>query len=345
MSIPQRRRAVTMYQVAERAGVSHQTVSRVINDHGSVRPATRDRVRAAMQDLGYRPNATARSLAARRTRTIGVVSFELPLYGPVAMLQSVERAARARGYSVISVSFESGDREDVGAALDELLRRDVEGLIVVAPRDGEAAALGPVDQELPVVALMRSLGPGVAMVGSDNVAGGATVARHLLQLGHRRLAQVTGPLDFAEAVERAMGWTEALGEAGIHDGVTLEGDWSAESGYRAGRVIAQQKVSTGVFVANDQMALGLYTAFAEAGLRIPQDISVVGYDNQAESGWYFPALTTVEQEFHEAAVAGLRQLLDAIDATDGVSVPAPVLIPPRLVLRSSTAAPRCRSGE
>lgn len=337
MSTTSRRKGVTMYDVAALAGVSHQTVSRVINEHDSVRPATRAKVLAAMAELGYRPSATARSLAARRTHTLGLISFELPLYGPFAMLQGVERAARARGYSVISVSFHAAEREGVQAAIDELLRRDVEGLVVVAPRDGEAEALGPVDKEVPVVALMRSIGAGVALVGSDNVAGGAAVAEHLLALGHRRLAHVAGPPDFAEADQRTQGWLGVLRRAGVTSSPTVAGDWSAASGYLAGCRIVEDGWATGVFVANDQMALGLYTAFAQAGVRIPQDVSVVGYDNQAESAWYFPALTTVEQEFARVGEAGIRRVMDLIDGSTDV---AAVQIPPRLVVRQSTAAPR-----
>lgn len=326
-----------MYDVAAHAQVSHQTVSRVLNNHGSVRPSTRAKVMDAIASLGYRPSATARSLAVRRTRTIGVVSFELPLFGPMTMLQSAERAARAQGYSVMSVSFEAAERESVHAALDELMRRDVEGLVVVAPRDGEAEALGQIDRDVPVVALLRSLGPEIAMVGGDNGAGSAMVADHLLDLGHRRLAHVAGPPDFAEAADRVVGWQAALQRFGVDASAVFPGDWSAESGYRAGRAIAEEATATAVFVANDQMALGLYTAFAEAGIRIPEDISVVGYDNQAESAWYFPALTTVEQEFHHAATVGLQHLMDIIN---GGARPAPVLIPPRLVVRKSTAPPR-----
>lgn len=325
--------SVTMYDVARRAGVSHQTVSRVMNSRGHVRVSTAQRVRQAMEELGYRPSASAQSLAGRRSTTVGVITFNGPLFGPSSTLQSVEREARGHGYAVLSIALHGCDDDEVQDAVAELLRRDVAGVLVVAPRDDEQGWLGLLPEHLPVVALEAAL-PGHPLVASDNEAGGVLVARHLLGLGHRRVVHVAGPPDWSESRLRSSGFERVLREAGAPPVETLAGDWSARSGYAAGVAVAQEDV-TAVFAANDQMALGVLTALHRAGRRVPDDISVVGYDDHPDSAWYLPALTTVEQGFHAVGVAGITAMMQAI----GGVVPAGALIPPRLVERESTAAP------
>jgi DNA-binding LacI/PurR family transcriptional regulator len=324
---------VTMYDVARQAGVSHQTVSRVINAAPNVAPPTRDRVREAMQLLGYRPSASARNLAARRTRAVGVVTFIGPYFGPASTLLSIEVAARTHGYSAHISSLAGLGPRDARAALEDLLQRDVEGVIVVAPTDEQADLVASVlPDELPVLALEARLA-GRPLVASDNELGGALAAGHLIDLGHTRIGHLAGPPDWSEARLRTVGWERVLAEHGLEPGPRQDGDWSARSGYEAGTELAGSGVSA-VFAANDQMAMGLLTSLHERGVRVPDDVSVVGYDNTPDSGWYFPALTTVEQEFREVGAVGIAQLLALVEGRD---VEPQVLVPPVLVVRSSTA--------
>ncbi|MFK5633964.1 MULTISPECIES: LacI family DNA-binding transcriptional regulator [unclassified Ornithinimicrobium] len=326
---------VTMYDVARHAGVSHQTVSRVINGAAHVAPPTKERVREAMRLLGYRPSASARNLAARRSRAVGVVTFIGPYFGPGSTLLSIEVAARSHGYSAHISSLAGLGPVDARAALEDLLQRDVEGLMVVAPTDEQAELVASVlPHELPVLALEARL-TGRPLVASDNELGGALAAEHLITLGHTRIGHAAGPLDWSEARLRTVGWERVLREHELEPGPRVDGDWSARSGYEAGVVLAGSGVSA-VFAANDQMALGLLTALHERGIRVPEDISVVGYDNTPDSGWYFPPLTTVEQEFREVGAVGITQLLALVE---GRPVEAQTFVPPALVVRRSTAPP------
>jgi LacI family transcriptional regulator len=325
-----------MYDVARHAGVSHQTVSRVINGAPHVAPPTQERVREAMVLLGYRPSASARNLAARRTRAVGVVTFIGPYFGPGSTLLSIEVAARSHGYSAHISSLAGLSAQDAREALEVLLQRDVEGLIVVAPTDEQAELVGSVlPDDLPVLALEARLA-GRPLVASDNELGGALAAEHLISLGHSTIGHVAGPPDWSEARLRTVGWERVLREHGLEPGPRVDGDWSARSGYEAGVALAASAV-TAVYAANDQMALGLLTALHERGVSVPGDVSVVGYDNTPDSGWYFPPLTTVEQEFREVGAVGITQLLALVE---GEPVAPQLLVPPVLVVRASTGAPR-----
>ena len=324
-----------MYDVAREAGVSHQTVSRVINGAPNVATATHERVRAAMQRLGYRPSASARTLAARRTRVIGVVTFVGAYFGPISTIRAVEAAARAQGYTPYTVSLAGLEMDQSRRVLDDLLQRDVEGLVVVAPTDEQAGLVDSVlPRDLPVLALEARL-PGRPLVASDNEKGGAMAAEHLLSLGHTRIGHVGGPPDWSEARLRTVGFEKVLAASGLTPVARTDGDWSARSGYEAWPALRESGL-TAVFVANDQMALGLLSALSEAGLRVPGDVSVLGYDNTPESGWYFPPLSTVEQEFRRAGEVGIEQLVRMVE---GQEVEPAVLVSPALVVRRSTAPP------
>lgn len=334
------RARTTMYDVATAAGVSHQTVSRVVNDRPNVRPETVAKVRVAMEELGYRPSSTARNLAVRRSSAIGVVSFMGPWFGPTTMLMEIEAAARRSGYDVQIVSAVGLHPEQVDAAVENLLRRDVEGAVIIAPTDAQAAMVQGLVGQLPVVAVEGRLDGSAPFVGGDNEAGGYLSARHLMDHGHRTIAHVTGPPDWAEARHRTRGWERALREGGLAPGPEFVGDWTAESGFVAGKaLLAHERFSevTAVFVGNDPMALGLQSALYHAGITIPSRISIMGYDNTPESGWFYPALTTVEQQFDAIGATALTSLVSLID---GEAPQEELLVTPRLVSRSSVA----RSG-
>ena len=332
-----------MADVARLAGVSHQTVSRVLNDHPNVRPQTRDNVLAAIAELGYRPNAAARTLVTRRTRTLGVVSFDTTLYGPASMLYGIERAA-AHSYFVSIASLPALDRRSVLGAVDRFLDQGVEGIIVIAPKTSAVAACSRVRAHVPLVAVGCGTHAPLTSAAVDNVAGAALATRYLLGLGHTTVHHIAGPAAWVDAQERIAGWREALTAAGAPEPELFSGDWSSASGYRIGHRIADSTEVTAVFCGNDHMALGLLRALAEHGKRVPGDISVVGFDDIPESAYFLPPLTTVRQDFGEL---GRRALAMLVDMIDGRTPPTACLrISPHLVARASAARPdQHRPGE
>ena len=330
-------RPPVMTDVARLAGVSHQTVSRVLNDHPNVRAETRESVLAAISELGYRPNAAARTLVTRRTRTLGVISFDTTLYGPASMLYGIERAAHP-AYSVTIASLPALDRHSMVEAVERFLDQAVEGLIVIAPQTSAVAALTGVAAGIPLVAVgcgTRSPLPSVAI---DNLAGAAHATGYLLDLGHQTVHHIGGPDSWLDARERVAGWRQALRAAGAPEPDMLRGDWSARSGYEIGHRLATMREVTAVFCANDQMALGLLRALAEHGRLVPADVSVVGFDDIPESGYFLPPLTTVRQDFGELGSRALHMVMDRIS---GVAPSSPALpVAPDLIVRASTAPAR-----
>jgi len=332
-------RPPVMNDVARRAGVSHQTVSRVLNAPSSVRPPTRARVEAAIAELGYRRNLAARSLVTRRSHTLGVVAFDTDLHGPSSTLWAVERGAREAGFSVTIASVPSGASPAVRACLDRLVEQSVEGVVLVAPLDEAPAALGALPPGLPVVITAGQRVEGVSRASVDQVAGARLVVEHLLEAGHRTVHHVGGPRAWDEAVGRRSGWEQALRSAGRPVPEVLTGDWTPASGH-ARALDLDGRGSTGpvtaVFAANDHMALGVLRALRERGLRVPEDVSVVGFDDVPEAAYFAPPLTTVRQDFDALGLAGVRLLLEQLRT----GVPGGrVVVPARLVVRASTAAP------
>jgi DNA-binding LacI/PurR family transcriptional regulator len=330
-------RPPVMADVARLAGVSHQTVSRVLNEHPNVRPLTRDRVLAAIRELEYRPNAAARTLVTRRTHTLGVISFDTTLYGPASLLYGIERAAHDTYYVSIA-SLPLLDRRSVKEAIDRLLGQGVEGIIVIAPQTSAVAALSHMPDQVPLVAVGCGTRASLTSVAIDNAAGAASATRYLLDLGHETVYHVAGPGTWLDAQERIDGWRSALHDAGAPEPVVLTGDWSARSGYELGHRLASIRDVTAVFCANDTMALGVVRALAEHGRRVPDDVSIVGFDDVPEAGFYLPPLTTVRQDFGEV---GRRALGALIERMSGAGEPLPRLrVAPELVVRSSAARPR-----
>jgi DNA-binding LacI/PurR family transcriptional regulator len=337
-----------MADVARLAGVSHQTVSRVLNDHPNVSPHTRDRVLAAIRELAYRPNAAARTLVTRRTHTVGVISFDTTLYGPASMLYGIERAAHEEYFVSIS-SLPALDRRSVLDAVDRFLGQGIEGIIVIAPQTSAVAALAHVPAHVPLVAVGCGTRTSLASVAIDNPAGAASATRYLLDLGHETVYHVAGPQSWLDAQERVDGWRSALHEAGAPEPVVLSGDWSASSGYEIGQRLAGVKGVgeaggvTAVFCGNDTMALGVVRALTESGRRVPEDVSVVGFDDVPEAGYFLPPLTTVRQDFGEVGRRALGALLERM--TSGGD-PAPrIRVAPELIVRTSASSRRQRKGK
>lgn len=323
-----------MMDVARRAGVSHQTVSRVLNDPGSVRPQTLDKVRAAISELGYRRNMAARALVTASSRLIGVITSSSHFLGPASTASAIELAARRAGYATLVASLQVGDRAEIDNALGFLISRGVDGIIAVAPRTGIAQALGGAARTAPMVVVAAGVDPGerIHVVSVDQELGAAMAVHHLAGRGCRDIAHVAGPGDWFDARSRSRGWLTALEDSGLEPGAELIGDWSPGSGYRAGAVLLGRRTPQAVFCANDLMALGVLAAARESGARVPEDLAVVGYDDVAGAEYFVPALTTVRQPFDELGRLCMEVLLEAMDGQPG----AVHSIPPRLCVRRSS---------
>ena len=333
-------RAAVMSDVGRLAGVSHQTVSRVINGSRHVSPTTRARVLAAMEELGYRPNSIARALATGRTRTVGVVSFDTTLYGPASTLFGIERAAHQAGYFVLVASLRALDRAGVTEAVDRLRVQGVEGILAIVSEAEAAAALLEVRVDVPLVAVEAGPDAGIPVVTVDQSSGARLATQHLLDLGHPTVHHITGPPASIEAQQRVVGWRETLDDAGAPVPAPVIGDWSARTGYHVGRRLIRDPAVSAVFVANDQMALGLLRALHEAGRAIPDELSLVGFDDIPEATYFTPPLTTVRQDFGEVGSRSLRVLVGAIECFNaGEPLPDGSLVAPELVVRASTTMP------
>jgi DNA-binding LacI/PurR family transcriptional regulator len=330
--------APTMADVAQRAGVSHQTVSRVLNNAQAVRPETREAVLKAISDLGYRRNQAARALVTRRSGLIGVIADELRLYGPASTVSSVAQAAREAGYGITLDLLWDVTGSSVAAALEHQLSQAVEAVVLVAVHGELPDADALRGMSVPVIALDGFLGDETPTAGVDHHAGGVMATRHLLDLGHRRIAHITGPAEWTQAEARHAGFLEALGRAGVEAGPVVTGDWSPRAGYQGClRVLDEDPSTTGFFVANDQMAMGALRALAESGRRVPHDVSVVGFDDIPEASFSQPPLTTIRQDFAELGREAVRLVVGAIGGQTLATTP----VPPLLVTRESTArAPR-----
>ena len=334
MSAP---RPPAMSDVAAVAGVSHQTVSRVLNGHPSVRPETRQRVLDAIRELGYRRNTAARALVTRRSGTIGVVTSGLALFGPTSTFIAVERAVRDAGLFVSVATVGQWEPEGMHQVLDHFMSQAVEGLVVIAAHDEAVEAVQAFDAPVPVVMVGPKDLPGgrLQSVAVDQYAGARIATRHLLDLGHSHVAHLRGP-DEIDARERVRGWQDELRAAGVVAGEPIPGDWAAATGYDVGRRLVAEGLPTAIFAANDQLALGLLRAFSELSVRVPADVSVVGFDDVDGSAHFSPPLTTVRQEFAALGQRCVQLLVAAIGGQDT----QPDLVEPHLVVRASSGPPR-----
>ncbi|MBB5784268.1 DNA-binding LacI/PurR family transcriptional regulator [Nonomuraea jabiensis] len=327
-------RPAVLMDVAMLAGVSAMTVSRVLNAPDRVRAETRARVLAAVQELDYRPNQAARQLVTGRSGVLGVVSIDTTLYGPASTLYCIEQAARNAGFNVSIASLPSLTRRSMEEGVERLRDQAVDGVIIVAPHESAADGLRHLPAEMPVVAVDAGDDIPVPVAKVDQRTGAARATRHLLSLGHHTVWHVAGPADWLDANGRIEGWRGVLESADRPVPEVLRGDWSSRSGYQLGQELARDPEVTAVFAANDQMALGVLRALREAGRRVPEDVSVTGFDDIPESAYFWPPLTTVRQDFGEVGRHAFHLLLDRMA---GASVDARRLVEPELVVRESTA--------
>jgi DNA-binding LacI/PurR family transcriptional regulator len=330
-------RKPTLEDVARSAGVSYQTVSRVINQHPSVAEGTRARVLRAIAKLGYQPNRAARSLVTRRSNNIGIVSFGSRYYGPTQMLVHIEAASRARGFGLTFTSVDGHTSPEMRRAIGDLTGQNLDGIVVIAPiAEVDPAEIVQLCGATPFLMIDIVPSPGVHSVAIDQTHGARLATQHLIGLGHRRVCEISGPLRWHDARLRHETWLATLRAGGITPGPCVESDWTAAGGYAAAqRLLGSGAEFTALFGGNDQMALGAIRALRDAGLRVPEDVSVVGFDDVPEAAFYDPPLTTVHQDFvalGREAVDGLTKLIQSptIEAQQRVLYPT-------FVVRASTA--------
>ncbi|MFV2020635.1 LacI family DNA-binding transcriptional regulator [Micromonospora sp. LOL_023] len=326
-----------MTDVARLAGVSHQTVSRVLNGHPNVREQTRLRVRAAIAELGYRPNRAARALVTGKSQVIGVVAQNSTLYGPASLLAAFEQAAGAAGFAVNVGSVRSLDRQSIAGVVERHLDQRVAGLVVIAPVVSAGEAVEQVPTGVPLVTIDGDPQHNTALVTVDQTAGARAATRCLIDAGHSTVWHVSGPADWFDSAGRIAGWEEALRDAGAEVPPLVPADWSAASGYRAGQMLARMRDVTAIFAANDHLALGILRALNERGRRVPDEVSIVGFDDVPEAAYFTPPLTTVRPDFDAVAKASLALLLRQIES--GSRSDERYTIEPTLVSRDSVAAP------
>jgi DNA-binding LacI/PurR family transcriptional regulator len=331
----------SMADVARLAGVSAQTVSRVSNGYANVDEKTRARVLKAMAALGYRPNGAARALKSGRFHTIGVIMTTLRTFGNTRTLDAIAQEAARSDYSVMLMPITDPTLRRVSGAYQRLSAQAVDGAVIIL----EARLLDQAEFELPpgvpVVVIDSGAGPGYTMVDTDQALGARQATEHLLGLGHRQVWHVAGPETSFSAIRRAQSWRRTLVRAAIAPPPMQLGDWTSESGYRAGQALAHRDDVTAVFCANDQMALGVMRALHEAGRSIPGDVSVVGFDDMEEARSFWPPLTTVRQDFMTVGRMSIRRLLDKVAGAEpaGGEPAGATMVPTRLIIRESTAPP------
>jgi LacI family transcriptional regulator len=328
---------ITIREVAETAGVSYATVSHVINNTRLVSPETRERVLAAMDALHYRPNALARSLRQGKTNTIGLVLPDSanPFFAEIS--RSIEDEAFKKGYSVFLCNTELDTQREL-FYVDVLGKKQVDGIIFVAAGDQTDSLDLLLRRKMPVVMIDRNV-PNVEVdaVLTDNQLGGLLATRHLLELGHKRIACIAGPSSITPSAERIIGYRRALEEAGLSydENLVLPGDYHAQSGMEITHSILKMSPRpTAIFALNDLMAIGALRAASEASYSVPGDLAVVGYDDLEIARFTNPPLTTIAQPKKETAAQAINLLVDRISRKTGPNIR--LVLTPELIVRRST---------
>ena len=334
----------TLDDVAARCDVSYQTVSRVVNGSPLVAEKTRARVLKAIAELNYRPNLAARHLATQRSSLIGMIASHMTYYGPAQVMVSVEETAKRQDYNLIFAGVENSRESELLAAIDDLCEHQVDGLVIGVRFERWVATVREHCRDVPFVAVGNRLPRKIPAVVVDQSYGIQLVTQHLLQLGHQRIACITGPLEWPAAKERYRAWVKTIEKTGLKAGPYVEGDWSTESGYRA----AEELISSGsggftaIVACNDHMALGALRALHASKIRIPDQISIAGYDDLPESRFFEPPLTTVHHDFVAEGAACVNMLLQLIkrETTDTTLK----VLRPELVVRESTGRPAAKDS-
>ncbi|SDK92949.1 transcriptional regulator, LacI family [Glycomyces sambucus] len=323
-------------QVARLAGVSHMTVSRVLNNYPHIKESTKRRVLEVIEELDYRPNMAARALATQKSQRIGVLVESAVEFGPTSTLRALEYTARAAGYAVSSIAL-SDDEISPQEAVDNLTTQGIDALCVVAPRSSSIAALRKISIGIPVLVVKPDRDPTFLTVSLDQQGGTTLAVDHLVSLGHRDILHLAGPLDWLDARARERAFHARAKSWGVRERPIVVGDWTADFAYDFAKGIKELPDYTAVFVANDDMAVGLIHGLADRGIEVPGDLSVVGFDDVPLSAHVLPPLTTVRQNFRALGGAIVDLLRAAVEDRE---IPRVTRIPAELLVRSSTAAPR-----
>lgn len=321
-------------QVASVAGVSHMTVSRVLNEYPGIRSVTRQRVLDAIEELNFRPNSAARALATQRNRRFGVMLESSSAFGPTSALRGIELAATESEYSVTSVTLSGDEGSTPQVAADQLQSQGVDAICVIAPRSSSVIALRKIAVSIPVLVIKSDTDPHWLTLSMDQAMGTGLVVDHLVELGHRDILHVSGPLDWLDARARERAFQTRCQELGLTKRPIVVGDWSADFAYDYVRRLKRRPDFTAIFAANDETALGLVHGFADRSVGVPGEISIAGFDDMSLSAHFLPPLTTVRQDFHELGRRVLNMLVAAVEGRD---LPTADPVPVELVIRQSTA--------
>jgi len=338
------RKRITIKDVAQAAGVSTQTVSRVVNKFSYVSEETRQRVEEVVEQLGYRPSTLARSLIQQRSYTLGVVTFGLKYIGPSRTLNGVADKADELGYMLLMKELDNFDINSIDDVIDSLLARQVDGIIWVAPEIGNNHSwLDERLEKIPVPVLFLAMEPreGISSVATDNYQGAVMAVQHLLDCGRTKIGHISGPLSWWEADERKRGWRDTLIKADLDasDQHCKEGNWSSASGEQAFIQLLEVFPNLdAVFVANDQMALGVLREAHRKGIRIPEQLAIIGFDNLPESAYFYPSLTTISQDLQMLGEQSVQYVVEMIQARQGNQsvIAQSRFIQPTLIVREST---------
>lgn len=322
-----------IYDVATLAGVSHQTVSRVLNNHTSLKPETRDKVEKAIAELNYRPNQAARQLVTSRSKMIGILIAGTELHGPWAILNAMEREARLEGYSVISISVLPESTESWKAGIEQLRNLAIDGVITIALPQVIIKELETTLARATIVLVDTEPSKKFDAINIDNYQGGRVATQHLIDLGHKEIVHITGPMSGYEGKMRRQAYEDVMKEFKLSPDV-IEADWSIEKGYEVGKVIASRKKRpTAIFTANDHLAVGVLKALNEAEISVPRDMSLIGFDDIPEAKYMTPALSTVKQNFDELGKLSIQKMMSQLKET---SKPEAINIDATLIIRDST---------
>lgn len=325
-----------IYDVATLAGVSHQTVSRVINKAEYIKDETRTKVQSAMDSLGYVPNAAARALVTSKTKIVGILVSDIVYNGPAGMMHAMEKEARRGGFFAISASVDPLDNDSISQGIEHLRRLGIEGLVVITPQSDSVQAVERLVTDIPVVFIDSPNNSKELSAELDNFSGAKRATEHLISLGHKSIVHVTGPAGWFDSAPRVAGYEAAMKSAKLQPQV-VPGDWSVPTGYEIGRNLdVDSKKVTAVFAANDHLALGLMRALRQRGYAIPERMSIVGFDDVPEAAYYEPPLTTMRPDFAELGRVAMEMMLGHINREE--TLRADTLVP-ELIVRESTAPP------
>lgn len=343
----------TIKEVASAAGVSTQTVSRVINDRPDVSPQTRKRVQEIIDQLGYQPSALARSLIRQRSHTLGVVTAGLTFIGPSRTLSGITRAAEAAGYSLLLKELSHFDANNVIPIFQTLISHHVDGIIWAVPEVGDNRNWihkSSLEFDIPIVYLTMQSQEKICIVSINNFLGGQLAVSHLYEQGYRHIGHISGPLDWWEARERMAAWEDFLKETNqdVKDEHWVEGNWSSASGAQGvEKLLKQYPKMDAVFVGNDQMALGVMQYACRSGMSIPDDLGIAGFDDIPESAFFWPPLTTIRQDQYNVGEVAVEEIIKIIEANwyeQEPVKPKSIMLAPTLVIRQSSLKKRGAEG-